>query len=154
MDRQAFITACDTNVKMVRAEMNLTQEQMSEALGISKKTLVDIEKGRRSLGWTTSVALTAIFTDSRVLTTVFGGAQTELIQELSSIDFLSSATRSQAAKPATSMWWTVIADNGEYTIEQNTISQHYRLLDRHGVRIMSSFDIDDLLAEGHFEQPR
>ncbi|MDR1431401.1 MAG: helix-turn-helix domain-containing protein, partial [Propionibacteriaceae bacterium] len=52
MNRESFIASCDDKVKLVRVEYGLTQDTMSHILGISKKTLVDIEKGRRSLGWT------------------------------------------------------------------------------------------------------
>lgn len=40
---------------------------MAHELGISKKTLVGIEKGRSSLGWTGSAALCLLFGDSETL---------------------------------------------------------------------------------------
>ena len=40
---------------------------MAHELGISKKTLVGIEKGRSSLGWTGSAALCLLFGDSQTL---------------------------------------------------------------------------------------
>ena len=49
MDRTTFIENTDARVKLVRAEFDLTQEKMALLLGLSKKTLVEIEKGRASL---------------------------------------------------------------------------------------------------------
>ena len=46
---------------------------MAAVLGISKKTLVEIEKGRSSLGWTGAAAFAAIFRESGILQAQFGG---------------------------------------------------------------------------------
>ena len=51
MDRKSFIEEMDIHLKLVRTEYGCTQEMMARILGISKKTLVEIEKGRSSLGW-------------------------------------------------------------------------------------------------------
>ena len=56
MDKDLFVKRMSELLKPVRAEYSLTQEEMAETLGISKKTLVETEKGRRQLGWTESVA--------------------------------------------------------------------------------------------------
>jgi uncharacterized membrane protein len=47
--------------------------------------------------------------------------------------------------PVASPWWEVIASNAEYIIEQNTISQHYRLLTKQRTKIAASFDMADLV---------
>lgn len=51
MDRDTFVDLMNHQLKLVRTEYGLTQEAMARALGLSKKTLVEIEKGRSSLGW-------------------------------------------------------------------------------------------------------
>ena len=51
MNRAEFIREMDTQLKLVRTEYGYTQEMMASILGLSKKTLVEIEKGRSSLGW-------------------------------------------------------------------------------------------------------
>ena len=63
MTRETFISEMDRHVKLVRTEYGFTQDVMAKVLGISKKTLVEIEKGRSSLGWTGSTALCTIFAD-------------------------------------------------------------------------------------------
>ncbi|MCL1841017.1 MAG: helix-turn-helix domain-containing protein [Propionibacteriaceae bacterium] len=138
--REDFIAACDARLRLVRTEATLTQEEMAYALGISKKTLVDIEKGRRSLGWTGAVAMCAVFPTSEVIAAVFGGPPADMIPVL-------AHAGQPAAHPeaAGNPWWEIVADNGSFIIEQNTISQHYRLLTKERVKVAASFDIDDLI---------
>ena len=66
MERVLFISQMDQKLKLIRTEYGLTQEKMADILGISKKTLVEIEKGRRSLGWTGAVALASLFSGSPI----------------------------------------------------------------------------------------
>ena len=47
MTRETFVAELDRQVKLVRTEYGFTQDVMARVLGISKKTLVEIEKGRR-----------------------------------------------------------------------------------------------------------
>ena len=138
--REDFIAACDARLRLVRTEADLTQEEMAYAIGISKKTLVDIEKGRRSLGWTGAVALCSVFPASQVIAGAFGGSPADMIPAL------AHAGR-PAIRPETagSPWWEGVADNGIFIIEQNTISQHYRLLTKDRAKVAASFDIDDLI---------
>ena len=46
MTKKEFAAALDSALKAVRKEYGFTQEKMAAVLGISKKTLVEIEKGR------------------------------------------------------------------------------------------------------------
>ncbi|MDR0489505.1 MAG: helix-turn-helix domain-containing protein [Propionibacteriaceae bacterium] len=141
--RAEFIATCDVKLRLVRVEADLTQEEMAYALGISKKTLVDIEKGRRTLGWTGSVALCAVFPSSEVIASAFGGHPSEMIPALARTDQIPQ--RESGGNP----WWETIADNGQFIIEQNLISQHYRLLTHDRTKVAASFDIDDLVPLFH-----
>lgn len=142
--REEFIATCDAKLRLVRVEADLTQEAMAYALGISKKTLVDIEKGRRSLGWTGAVALCSVFPVSDVISSTFGGSPAEMIPAL-------ARTGQPVPSPESggNPWWETIADNGQFIIEQNTISQHYRLLTHDRTKVAASFDIDDLIVLFH-----
>ncbi|MFC7686455.1 hypothetical protein [Ureibacillus sp. GCM10028918] len=53
---------------------------MAEMLGISKKTLVQIEKGRTPANWTTVIAFCALFNDSELLLSVIGDKPIYLIR--------------------------------------------------------------------------
>ena len=72
MTKEELVSEVNSKLKLVRTEYGLTQDKMSVILGISKKTLVESEKGRRSLGWTEVVALTAIFANSEILRDALG----------------------------------------------------------------------------------
>lgn len=61
MDRDTFVDLMNHQLKLVRTEYGLTQEAMARALGLSKKTLVEIEKGRSSLAGWGAAALCSIF---------------------------------------------------------------------------------------------
>jgi DNA-binding XRE family transcriptional regulator len=136
MDRAAFIKALDGRLKLIRNEHDFTQDKMAEILGISKKTLVQIEKGRASLGWTGAVALCGIFNGSELLEMTLGGSSQELIQTLAFNIYERQYPKTLGGK----VWWHDILNRQGCRIQQNIVSHHYRILDREDCRICSSFD--------------
>lgn len=140
MTREQFINACDGNLKAVRTEFSFNQEKMAYILGISKKTLVEIEKGRSSLGWTGSVALCSIFQQSSVITELFGGEASGIIREIA---FENSEPNYRHAN-TTRIWWHTVTEKNGYIIEQNIVSQHYRLIAPDNSILASSFDLGEL----------
>ena len=125
----------------MRTEFGYSQDRMATQLGISKKTLVEIEKGRKSLGWSGSVTLCTLFGEGDVLQSAFGGRPIEMILSLTFED-------AQQARPkpfGERIWWIDIESNDTYIIQQNILSQHYRLLSRNNERIMSSLRLDDIM---------
>ena len=142
MTRESFIAELDRQVKLVRTEYGFTQDVMAKVLGISKKTLVEIEKGRTSLGWTGAVALCAIFSDSQVLSSLLGGEAGDMIRALAFQDLHPRYPRTMGGR----VWWRFVETVGPYIIQQNLISQHYRALDRQDERVCSSFDLEEVRA--------
>lgn len=140
MTKDTFISEMDRQVKLVRTEYGLTQESMAKVLGISKKTLVEIEKGRSSLGWTGAVALVSIFSDSQVLSGLLGGEAGDMVRALAFQDLHPQYPRTMGGR----VWWRFVETVGPYTIQQNLISQHYRALDREDGRVCSSFDLEEV----------
>lgn len=140
MDKKQFISVCESKLKLIRTEYGFSQDKMAVALGISKKTLVEIEKGRSSLGWTGSVALCAVFSGSDIIDSTFGGKASEIIKTLA---FDGDPKHMETTSGG--VWWQTIRQNRRYTIQQNIISQHYRLVTADGERIASSFELDDLI---------
>lgn len=137
----------NSKIKLIRTEFDLTQEKMADAIGISKKTLVEIEKGRNSLSWSAAVAVAVIFSDSTILSDAFGGDTSDLVKviALNGLD---------AKLPDKTMggrvWWQDIKESKGYRIQQNMISRHYRILDAEDRRFFSTFDkkeIEDKLKE-------
>ena len=137
MERSEFISIMNHKIKLIRTEFDLTQEKMAEAIGISKKTLVEIEKGRNSLSWSAAVAAAVIFSDSSILDEAFGGETSDLVKvvALNGLD---------AKLPDKTMggrvWWQDIKESKGYRIQQNVISRHFRILDAEDRRFFSTFD--------------
>lgn len=152
MERNTFIDTMNSRLKLVRTEYSLTQDQMARMLGMSKKTLVEIEKGRISLGWANAVTLASVFGDSQILQTTFGGELSELIIALA---FKGSDT----AYPRTwggTVWWQDIREEQGYRLQQNMFSRHYRLLDPENRRRIATFHLEEaqdvlatILAQDH-----
>lgn len=146
MTKDEFIKQCNDIEKLIRTEFSFSQEKMSEILGISKKTLVEIEKGRSSLGWTGSIALCILFIDSKILSDTFGGEPSDIIQALA----FSHTERIYPKTMGGHIWWREVETKGTYKIQQNIISQHYRILNDADERIYSSFDLEEIKL--HLEQ--
>ncbi|MDP4178577.1 MAG: helix-turn-helix domain-containing protein [Bacillota bacterium] len=138
MTREDFIKIVDSKIKLIRNENNYTQDKMADMLGISKKTLVQIEKSRSSLGWPTAVAASTIFKDSEILQLAFGGDIEEIILSLAFNGYEKAYEKTLGGH----IWWKDIEFKGSYKIQQNIISQHYRILNNEDRRICSSFDFD------------
>ena len=140
MDRKEFTGRADDKLKLVRTEYGYNQEQMANILGISKKTLVQIEKGRSSLGWAGAVTLCTIFERSEVLEAAFGGGALEMIMALAFQDSEPEYPKTMGGK----IWWKTLEETEKYKVQQNIVSQHYRILDQHDRRITSSFELQSI----------
>jgi DNA-binding XRE family transcriptional regulator len=138
MSRDEFVKLIDAKLKLIRNEKDYTQDKMAEILGVSKKTLVQIEKGRTSIGWTGAVALCTIFKDSEILQMTFGGNPKDIILTLAFEGYEGGFEKTMGGK----VWWRDVQSRGELRIQQNIISQHYRILDMNDKRISSSFDYE------------
>ena len=140
MTREEFVAELDRQVKLVRTEYGFNQGVMARVLGLSKKTLVEIEKGRSSLGWTGAVALCAIFSGSQVLSGLLGGEAGDMVRALAFQDLRPTYPKTMGGR----VWWRFVETVGPYTVQQNILSQHYRALDREDGRVCSSFDLEEV----------
>ncbi|AKL95910.1 transcriptional regulator [Clostridium aceticum] len=138
MNRDEFIKKVDAKLKLIRNEKNFTQDKMAEVIGMSKKTLVQIEKERSTLGWTGAVAVCSIFKHSEVLQMTFGGDPQDIILSLA----FSNHEHSYETTLGGKVWWRDVEKTDKYRVQQNIISKHYRILDRQDRRICSSFEIE------------
>ena len=143
MNREELIRLCDSQLLHVRNELSYSQTTMAHALGISKKTLVDIEKGRRSLGWSGAVALIALFPASQGLTQAFSPHSPLTLAQ--SLMLEGDAATGRVTHGGG--WWARVEGNDNYTIEQNVISQHYRLVDSDRRRIASSLSYEEIYTD-------
>ena len=137
MTREQFIDEMNRQVKLVRTEYGFTQDVMAQTLGLSKKTLVEIEKGRSSLGWMGAVTLCSVFSGSQVLAGCLGGDAADMIQALAFEKVKPVYPKTMGGK----IWWNTIEAGDGYRIQQNIISQHYRALDEEDGRIVSALEL-------------
>ncbi len=142
MTKKEFIEKIYQLEPAVRAEFDLTQEKMASAIGVSKKTLVEIEKRRISMRWSEAVALACVFSASQILQNAFGGNPTECISDIALLGL-------EARKPERSFldfWWNEIERNEFFSIKQNIITSHYRLM-YGNEKILSSFEYNIIKDE-------
>ncbi|WP_240375609.1 helix-turn-helix transcriptional regulator [Bacillus piscicola] len=135
MDRQTASELISEKLRLVRTEQGYTQDKMADFLGISKKTLVQIEKGRKTANWTTVVAICALFNHSEILFSVLGDEPVEFIK-------LVGLQNGEAPKEKTmggKVWWKNVDKKGTLRLQQNVISNHYRILDEQHYRLYSTF---------------
>ncbi|HCX2356267.1 TPA: helix-turn-helix transcriptional regulator [Staphylococcus aureus] len=123
MDRQSFTDLIQTKFKMVRIEAGYTQDTMAQTIGLSKKTLVQIEKERVLPNWTTCISICALFRDSEVLNSTFGCDPLEIVQTIS---------RNHCAypnhAPTSDIYWNNIETRNGYILQSNKVSNIYRVL--------------------------
>lgn len=136
MNREDFIQIVSDTIRHIRVNRALTQDRMAEVLGISKKTLVQIEKGRINTGWTVAVACCAIFRDDETLLMALGGAPMELIDLFTAQNVTEAGVKTLGGK----VWWRNVDSMGDYVLQQNVISRHLRILDSENRRWFSTFD--------------
>ncbi|OZM57594.1 transcriptional regulator [Lottiidibacillus patelloidae] len=141
MNKGTFIKLISENMKLVRTEQNISQDKMGEILGISKKTLVQIEKGRTYANWTTVVAFCLLFNRSKLLNAIIGDNPVEFVQLISNNSNGSPKDKTLGGK----VWWKEIEMKGNYRLQQNLISHHYRILDKEDFRWYSSFDKEKIM---------
>ena len=139
MDKEQFSTTISEHMKLVRTEQDYSQEKMADILGLSKKTLVQIEKGRTVASWTAVVAFCALFNHSELLYRVLGDEPLFLAQ-------LIAQQTSETPKDKTLggiFWWKEIDKLGEFQLQQNIVSGHFRILDQQNYRWYSSFEEEE-----------
>ncbi|CAD2079033.1 helix-turn-helix transcriptional regulator [Phocicoccus pinnipedialis] len=133
MDRKAFTKVIQSKFKIIRTEAGYTQDSMSQTVGLSKKTLVQIEKERVIPNWTTCVSICALFRDSDTLTSTFGGDPLELAQVLS---------RGNAFYPdylKESLYWETVKEKEGWTLQKNKMNDLHRVLNPENRPVHASY---------------
>ncbi|MCF6410383.1 helix-turn-helix transcriptional regulator [Pseudalkalibacillus salsuginis] len=139
MKMDQMIEIVSSKLKLIRIEHGYTQDKMASTLGISKKTLLQIEKQRMQANWTTVAAVAAIFRDSEILKTALGGDPVELVEILAHEGIERPKEQTLGGK----VWWKDMKCENGFRLQQNLISKHYRILDDDNHRWYSSFDIGE-----------
>lgn len=139
MNKSDFIQLVSKQVKPIRLERQYSQEEMADMLGLSKKTLIQIEKERTVANWGTVVTVCALFSDSDSLMNAIGDDPVEFVKLIAKDVAYEPKSKTLGGR----VWWKQTATDGNYVLQQNLISGHYRILDHQHVRWHSSFDIEE-----------
>ncbi|MBM7660504.1 DNA-binding XRE family transcriptional regulator [Bacillus mesophilus] len=142
MTKEELIELLSSKFKLIRVEVDYTQDKMAEILGISKKTLVQIEKGRIHANWTTTVALCALFRTSSILESTLGDSPIEILETIAHENILEVKEKTLGGH----VWWREINSSELYKLQQNIISKHYRIINHNDYRIGSSFNKEEIEA--------
>ncbi|PFO04263.1 transcriptional regulator [Bacillus sp. AFS076308] len=136
MTRDEIIMQVSEKLRLIRTEAGYTQDKMADIIGISKKTLVQIEKGRVLAGWSTVVSICALFRETETVQFLFGNEPLEVLETvaLNGIDLRKVKTLGGR------VWWRGISKKNGFILQQNILSKHFRILDDQNYRIFSSFD--------------
>ncbi|MBJ8056014.1 helix-turn-helix transcriptional regulator [Bacillus cereus] len=141
MNKETVIDLISKNVRLIRLERGYSQEKMATVLGISKKTLIQVEKERTSIGWTNAVVVCALFKDSQILKHILGGEPFEVIETLAHDGMNTPKVKTLGGK----MFWNEITKKGKFRVQQNVISQHFRILDESEYRWYSTFEEEEVM---------
>ena len=60
--RQTYMEIMADNLSVLRAKLNLTQSELADIIGVSRYTLIAIEKKQRVMTWATFLSLLFVFT--------------------------------------------------------------------------------------------
>ncbi len=144
--RDEIIMQVSEKLRLIRTEAGYTQDKMAEIIGVSKKTLVQIEKGRVLANWSTAVSICALFRETETVQFLFGNEPLEVLETVAreGIDIRKSKTFGGR------IWWRVVSKKNGYILQQNILSKHFRILDERNYRIFSS--IDEKLSRQRFKE--
>lgn len=136
LTRDEIISKVSEKMRLIRTEAGYTQDKMGEVIGLSKKTLVQIEKGRMDANWQTVVTICALFRETETIQYLFGSDPLEVLETVArdGIDYRKEKTLGGK------LWWREIDRRRGFILQQNVLSQHYRILDDEYFRIFSSFE--------------
>jgi DNA-binding XRE family transcriptional regulator len=144
--RDEIMMQVSEKLRLIRTEAGYTQDKMAEIIGVSKKTLVQIEKGRVLANWSTAVSICALFRETETVQFLFGNEPLEVLETVAreGIDIRKSKTFGGR------IWWRVLSKKNGYILQQNILSKHFRILDEKNYRIFSS--IDEKLSRQRFKE--
>ncbi|CRK83576.1 helix-turn-helix transcriptional regulator [Neobacillus massiliamazoniensis] len=146
MNRDEIIIIVSDKLRLIRTEAGYTQDKMADIIGVSKKTLVQIEKGRVLANWATVVSIVALFRETETVQFLFGNEPLEVLETVAreGIDYRKMKTLGGR------VWWKAIHTKNGFILQQNILSKHFRILDEKHYRIFSSFD--EKLAKLRFKE--
>ncbi|MDD3122836.1 MAG: helix-turn-helix domain-containing protein [Candidatus Izemoplasmatales bacterium] len=141
MNTRDFIRIIGESLKLVRTEFDMSQQDIADVVGISKKTVIELEKGRIIPSWIICISICAMFDESKVLRNEFGDSPLEIIKLLSRTGLETNKDQKNT------IFWNVYLQDADFTVFKNIISEHYKLVDSHGKRVYSSFSEHNVIEK-------
>jgi DNA-binding XRE family transcriptional regulator len=146
LNREDIIIMVSEKLRLIRTEAGYTQDKMADIIGVSKKTLVQIEKGRVSANWSTVVSICALFRETETVQFLFGNEPLEVLETVAREEIDYRKVKTLGGR----VWWRVIHKKNGFILQQNILSKHFRILDDEHHRIFSSFD--EKLSKQRFKE--
>jgi DNA-binding XRE family transcriptional regulator len=138
--QQAIDEMVSAKVRLLRAEACLTQERMAAMIGISKKTLVQAEKGRQTLGFCCASLTAILFRGSDTIHSLFGDLALEIVAWAAG----SPPTAGGKAEDEKNLWIEE-ARQGAYQLQKHVLTGHYLIIDTDRFVRFYSLDRQDAL---------
>jgi DNA-binding XRE family transcriptional regulator len=61
IDKEKLAEKMAEDLMVLRTKLRLKQSELAEKVGVSRQTLLEIEKGKRAMQWNTFLALLSVF---------------------------------------------------------------------------------------------
>jgi DNA-binding XRE family transcriptional regulator len=127
----------------LRKKEHMTLEEMAYVIGLSKKTLIQIEKNRSKLKWPEAVTFISVFSDTDLVKSLFGDEVLDIVQSIA----IQKPARRQLKTLGGESWWNTIESKEGWRLQQHKISRHFRILDQENYRIYFTYSKSDAVQE-------
>lgn len=141
MNQEELIDIVSQRIRLIRLEKEFSQEEMSKILGISKKTLIQIEKGRAVASWNVVVTCVAFFEQSETLQNGLGEDSLEVVRLVTFNHIEEPVMKTLGGK----IWWKEVERRKGFRLQQNVVTQHFRIIDDSNYRWFSSFELEEAM---------
>ncbi|MBC9785216.1 transcriptional regulator [Heliobacterium chlorum] len=125
LTQETFDQLVSAKLRPIRTDADLTQDKMAEIIGISKKTLVDVEKGRKTLGFTAASLTAILFRRGEPVQSLFGDMTIDVVE------FVSTRAKSRAWYKTLGgpVWWIEESRQGPFIVQKHRFTPYYRIID-------------------------
>ncbi|AMA74207.1 MULTISPECIES: helix-turn-helix transcriptional regulator [Aneurinibacillus] len=153
--RETFDRMISEKLRLIRTEARLTQEQMADIIGLSKKTLVQVEKERKTLGFTAASLVGILFRNSEIVQAMFGESVVEIIELVAfqgieqepsdaKLEWIQRAkTKARYKTMGKRVWWKDEKVGETYLLQSHILTGHLRIIDRADVLHYYSMNLDE-----------
>lgn len=143
MTKEQLIELVSSRMRLLRSEYNFSQDKMAEIIGVSKKTLVQIEKDRILASWSTVVAVLGIFRESEIIKMTIGEDPLEIVEMIS----FENVTIPKNTTGGGKMFWRTLETKHQFRVQKHILTGHYRIIDGNDKRWVSALNKDYIQSQ-------